>query len=565
MFNKYLFLLLFSNCLFVLSQAQLPFEKDFCHPLDIELELAGTFGEFRSNHLHSGLDLKTQNKEGYNVYAAGKGYVSRIKIAANGYGNALYITHQNGFTTVYGHLQSFNKTIQAYSRRKQYDKKSFEIDLALSREELPVEKGDIIALSGNSGGAESPHLHFEVRDTRTEEIINPLSLGLQIKDSIAPAFEQLLLYPFYQGSVNESPLPYTCKLNKAKDVYTVKESIYAQGLVGFGVSAIDMGVRNENRNGFYTLDFYVNNKLLLAEKYDRFAFDETRYVNGLVDFKKRVMGSGNIALSHLPLMTKIPVVKVYAGKGLIEVLPDKVYNCLIICKDFSGNTSSLKFVLKGRPAMVKPLIQASPTRVFLPQTENVFNHTYIQMHIPQGALLDTLPFEYSRSETPAKMSFSHVHHVHNIYTPLLSSYSLSIKALGLPQSLESKALIAIVDSNKVSAQGGQFKEGWVSCKTKSFGDFIIVVDTIPPLIKPLFKKIESSTQEIKIKVTDELSGIRSYQLTVDGEWELLEYDAKTSTFTHQLPAGLKPGKHLAEFIFTDQKNNISQYRVEFFR
>ena len=176
---KYTLLLLFAS-INAFSQVNYP-QNDFISPLDIPLFLSGTFGELRSNHFHSGLDFRTQSKTGFNVYATGDGYISRIKISTFGYGKALYITHPNGYTSVYGHLLKTSPKIDAYLKEQHYKEQSFEVDLFLGEGVLPVKQGEIIALSGNSGGSGGPHLHFEYRDSQTEKIINPLFFGLDAK------------------------------------------------------------------------------------------------------------------------------------------------------------------------------------------------------------------------------------------------------------------------------------------------------------------------------------------------------------------------------------------------
>ena len=156
------------------SMAQNSYPQDyFQSPLEIPLILSGTFAELRSNHFHSGLDIKTQQQSGLKVMAAASGFVSRIKVSHFGYGKALYITHPNGYTTVYAHLQNFNPEIDAYIKHRQYKNESYEIELFPKAGELLVNNGDIVAYSGNTGGSGGPHLHFEIRN-KQEHPMNPM-------------------------------------------------------------------------------------------------------------------------------------------------------------------------------------------------------------------------------------------------------------------------------------------------------------------------------------------------------------------------------------------------------
>ena len=161
---------------------------------------AGDFGELRPSHFHSGLDFRTQGKTGIPVYAVKDGYISRIGISSTGYGNALYMNHTDGTTSVYGHLLKFNPAIQEYLREKQYDHESFQINLTPSSGEFHFKKGDIIAWSGNSGSSGGPHLHFEIRDTKSERALNPLFCHLGITDNSAPKIIALYAYPISENS-----------------------------------------------------------------------------------------------------------------------------------------------------------------------------------------------------------------------------------------------------------------------------------------------------------------------------------------------------------------------------
>ena len=198
------FLLLLSTSLF----AQTDYPKDyFRSPLDIPLKLSGNFGELRPNHFHAGFDMKTLQREGLNVYAVADGYVSRIKISTFGNGKTIYIDHPNGFTSVYGHLQKATDSIESFMKKTHYKEQSFEIEMYFKPNQMPVKKGQIIALSGNSGASEGPHLHFEFRDTKTEKIINPMFFGFDalLKDSKKPIVSNLYVYPLdAKTTVNHS-------------------------------------------------------------------------------------------------------------------------------------------------------------------------------------------------------------------------------------------------------------------------------------------------------------------------------------------------------------------------
>ena len=278
----YILFLLASQVIF----AQYP--KDyFRSPLDIPINLSGTFGELRPNHFHSGLDIRTNNVEGLPVYAAADGIIIRIKVSTFGYGKALYIAHPNGYTTVYGHLQKFSDKIEAYVKEQQYKQKSYEVELYPST--LKVSKSDIIALSGNSGGSGGPHLHFEFRDTATEKIINPMAFGMSklIKDEMNPVISSLMVYPANDStSVNKSKAPVSLSLQKQVDGTFLASKVYARGKIGFALNSYDLSTNSYNKNGIYKVATYINGSPNFKYEFDSFSFDESKHINYFIDFNR---------------------------------------------------------------------------------------------------------------------------------------------------------------------------------------------------------------------------------------------------------------------------------------
>ncbi len=287
--KRFATLILISTTFFVFGQGDISTYPTnyFSNPLDIPLVLSGTFGELRTNHFHAGIDIKTEQKEGLKVIAAAGGYVSRIKVSLWGYGKVLYVTHPNGYTSVYAHLQKFNDRIESYVKKQQYKKESYEIHLFPKAGELPVTKEEILAFSGSTGGFVGPHLHFEIRDTKTEKPINPFYFGFEVKDSKKPRINSLMGYSLTENThINNVNVPVQLSYRKLENGNYLASTIKAFGEIGFGVNVYDQLDGAYNKNGLYSLSLAVNGKTVHEFRATSFSFYETKYIKGEIQLKR---------------------------------------------------------------------------------------------------------------------------------------------------------------------------------------------------------------------------------------------------------------------------------------
>lgn len=565
-------LLFFSISLF--SQTNYP-SNYFDSPVHIKISLVGNFGEIRPNHFHAGFDIKTNSKEGLPVYAAADGYISRIKISPYGYGKALYITHPNGYTSVYGHLQSFDKNIAVYCKTIQYAKESFEIDTLLQANALPVKKGDLIALSGNTGGSQGPHLHFEIRETATEKPVNPYFFGYKIDDNVKPTITEVAVYPIGEtASVNGKQIVKKIKPTLNKGNYTLNklDTLTVNGEIGFGIECYDKETGATGPNGVFSIELQSGGKRIYYHDLEKFTFENARYVNAHIDFAEKQKHNDVIQKCFLAKNDQLGIYKNVINNGVINFTDDSVHWIKIIVKDFVGNASEI--MLKVKSSSKSKIVQktkntAEITFDFL--KENQFKNDDFQIIIPAFALYEDLKFNPS-SSAAKKGTYSNLIHIQNDETPLQKAFSLSIKPINLSNALQSKAAIISINSKgKQSYEGGSFTNGLVTTQTKVFGNFAVIIDTVAPSLKlnlktDGLKPIDlTKAKTINIIAKDDLSGIKKYRASIDGKWVLCEYETKKDLLYYTFDESVSAGTHSFKIEVRDDKNNLSVLQFTFDR
>ena len=388
---KHILYILFLAPMVLFSQNQFP-KEDFISPLDIPLLLSGTFGELRSNHFHSGIDFRTQQKEGFNVIAVADGYVSRIKISTFGYGKAIYITHPNGYTSVYGHLLKASPKIDAYLKMQHYALESFEIDIFPKPEDLIVKQGEIIALSGNTGGSGGPHLHFEYRDTKTEKIINPYFFGLdvKVKDTRIPVINEIVVYPLSEdGLVNQSQIPIQIPISQQKDGSYLATKVLAKGEIGIGVNTYDQSDNNYGKNGVFKISSTLDGKPSFEITFDTFSYDETRYVNAYIDYPRFKKMNQRVQKLFLAKEYPLSLVSSNQNNGIIKVGNNLSHIYKLEVSDYHGNKTSVTVPIQYSNQPIKILKKEQKTNYFV-KSSNDYNFTKenISVFIPENTFYE---------------------------------------------------------------------------------------------------------------------------------------------------------------------------------
>lgn len=416
-----------------------------------QASLSGGFGDLRTNHFHAGLDIRTGAVEGYNVYAAADGYVSRIRVMRGGYGNVLYITHPNGYTTVYGHLKNYNPVIEDYLRRREYSQKTWELELTPGPNEIKVRKGEIVAISGNTGASGGPHLHFEIRDA-LENAINPMKFGFpEILDSQAPVIERVILKTLnaYSRVNGEFGRVSMAPKRSASGEYVLPNIVKAQGIIGLELNTYDRSQTSPFRMGITALEVEVDGKSTYKLNLEKMPFDVSKDINVHIDYDISQTDGVRIQKCYVADGNRITVYETDKNKGKIYIGDNQLHSVYVRVKDTYGNTSVLTFSIQGEASA----LQDNETEVLLAD-ESKFNGN-ISTSVTENTLAiraknTKAPFAILQNKgIPTKVPLSYVGNKEAVYL-----YDLNKGVADFAQVDNSSALIGI--KREILPQLGQF-------------------------------------------------------------------------------------------------------------
>ena len=521
------------NALIFSQQINTPqkINNQFIPPLKIPPVVSGSFGELRTNHFHSGLDLTTSGRTGYPVYAIADGYISRIKVSPVGYGKALYIDHDNGYTSVYGHMEAYSKQIDSIVVARQYALKSYDFDWYPDRNKIRVKQGDIIGYSGNSGGSGGPHLHLEIRETSTQKPMNPLLFYSFINDNISPIIRRIRVYPITSTSVvngKNSTQTYSVEETNGDYRLTSGSMIAVGGEIGIGIDAIDYLPGSRRNCGVYIVALDVNGKRIYESEVDKLNFAETRYINSLVDYAYKVDTKHTIQKSFVEPNNHLSIYNIRKNNGILNIVKDSVYQLKYTVQDINGNTSTLKFALKGTDEMAE---SSNPDDIIKWNTPFRLLNDIYRINIDASTFYTDVAFNVVESPVH-KGDISERVKFGDERIPAHKPFKIELK---VPDSLKIMASFlcmgTIDDKGEKSYAGGNYSNGWITCFTRQLGTYTILIDSVPPVIQlrhPKEGNNYSNSEFLELYVTDNFSGLDTYRCEVDGNWELFEYDYKTN-------------------------------------
>ena len=550
LFLRILFTTLFiSNINFGISQ-----EIDFHTPIDAPFDLSGTFGEFRSR-FHTGIDFKSRGVQGQKIFSIEDGYVSRIEVNNYGYGKVIYIDHLNGFTSVYAHLKNFNPELDEYIKSELYKSKRNSIKKFPKTNQLRINKGEVIGYSGNTGRSFGPHLHFEIRDTKSQDAINPLMFNYTYKDDERPIIRGLYIINENNSLVRNSPI--RKKVKKINDsTYTVDDFEY-NGKIGIGLDIYDIQYKNlYNQNGVYKVELFIDSILKYSYKMDKIKFSENHYKKIMYDYLSLAQKNKKVLKIYTPRNSDLSFLKNNKFNGIINSDSIRDNSLLIRVSDWNGNSSSIKFNLKANDSISR---RSSYNGIEILTNQNyTLNKNSSIIEIGKNTFYDDLLMNISYQSDTLNLGKEK--------DPFRSSIRIKLPhkisdTLELRQSFVGKII-----NGKISYISSKKNKSYIYANTSSLGEYIISKDTLKPDIKAVNFKNNSNIKVkniLKLRLKDDLSGIKNYSSYFNGNWALFEYEPKSNMIFHNLSDGIiKDGENELIIKYEDGVGNKGVYQTK---
>ncbi len=536
------------------------------NPVKIPVSLSATFGELRSNAFHAGVDIRTQGVEGKEVFAVADGYVSRIGVSPYGYGKVIYITHNDGFTSVYAHLSKFNKTITDFVRGKQYDDKSFSQNIILDKDQFPIKKGDYLGLTGNSGSSGGPHLHYEIRYTKTQEPVNPMYFGLKIKDTKKPCIKGLAIYPLENSVVNNADTAIHLKVVSQDNKYHIENPEFkVNGNIAFGINVYDQADGSSNKNGVYSIELFADNELIFKVVSDKYSYAETRYINSMIDYSHYIRNNERFIRTEIDKFNELN--NLYKIRnGIVNIDEYDTIKMKYVVKDYNNNKSVLNFTLVGCESVdleEKPILPRSFYRIYDGEAGDIYLDGF-EVDIPQTAFYDDVAIKAERIDTITDTYSIFAYRLGTEEIPLHKKINIRLKRKSEYINDSSLYIATVNTKGEYIFLGNEYVGDFIEVKTNTLGTYLIVKDSIRPSIKPVNFKSDSSISEnwsLRVEIDDKESGINKYSMYVNDEWVLADYDPKNKLLLYQIDNHIKKGHNDLKVIVTDMVGNEAIYET----
>ena len=541
----------------------------FGWPLKLKPDIVANFGELRPNHYHMGLDCRTDAKVNQIVVAAADGYITRVTIEPFGFGRCIVINHPNGYSTLYAHLNNFNPALEKYVTAQQYKLQSWKVDLKIPEGMFPVKKGEFISYSGSTGGSQGPHTHFEIRETKTDKVLNPMLFGMPIPDNVPPTILRLYVYDRNISVYEQNP--HLFPLKKINGSYTSVPSMITShsDRISFAISTFDSKTGSHNPNGIYQAVLYEDGVPISGFQLNDITYDETRYVNAHIDYKLR--SNGGPFAEHLSRLPGNPegIYKDFNGDGVITFADYNIHHFKVEVKDADGNTSVLKFDARlsdDFKSTNKPITVAHDENEFLPGYLNVFENEEFGITLPENVLYDSVRFEYQVTKAVNENSASDVVKILRSDIPSQAYFPVKIRTFA-GDKFKNKIVMHRYWGTKNDYVKADCDKGWCVANFREFGFFQLLVDTVPPVISLInFRDGMNCSRlgSLLIRVTDNNKEIKNFRAELDGKWLRFTND-KAGAFIYNFDEHCPPGNHLLKITAEDLVGNVAEKTVRFSR
>ncbi|HYO21514.1 MAG TPA: M23 family metallopeptidase [Flavisolibacter sp.] len=522
----------------------------FRHPLNVPMQLVANFGEIRANHWHMGLDIRTQQRENLQVYAAAEGYVSRIVVEPGGFGQAIYIDHPNGFTTLYAHMNAFFPALQKHVLEEQYRKESWRVNLSFTPNQFPLQKGDYIGLSGNTGGSAGPHVHFEIRDTKTEKVLNPLLFGFPIPDAVPPSVVRLAMYDRNRSTYLQSPQLLNIQRTRNN---TIK---VGSNKVSFAVGATDRFSGSNNPNGIYAAKIYVDEQPVSSFTLDNIGYDETRYINAQIDYPYEARGGASLQhITPLPGARNVAY-DTYGGDGTIQLTDNEPHAVLIEVYDANKNVTRIPFRIQYEGSLAAASNNTTGEQ-FLPDQINIFERENFQLVTTERTMYDVANVSFNTTGNGAANAVSPLYGFLSSAIPSHDSVTVRIKpSETIPDEWKNKIVIRSVSGSRTSVQKAVWQKGWLMARFRQFGTYQAFIDNVPPNVNGVASNLSKATR-IVLTPTDNFNTIKSFRAEVDGQWLRFTND-KGRTWIYKFDEMFPRGEHQLKVRVEDEAGNVTE-------
>ena len=543
---------MFNLCIGLQAQKATP-------PLDIPLLLSGNFGEFRGSHFHAGLDIKTKGRQGFKVKSILAGSIRRIKVSTSGYGKTVYVEHADGTTSVYAHLQKFAPKIEKIIKEKQYQKQRFLVESYLKSNELVVKQGEVIGYSGNTGGSLGPHLHFELRDSKSQMPLNPLTLNFDIQDTQRPVVRNMYCYNLdesLQKKKQEIPL-----VRKNDSLYTTDLQNWS-GKKGIGIRMYDRQDLSYNKNGIYQIKVLLNGKETIKYSFDRISFDDGKLISTLIDYATYKTEGFRIQKLFRDLPHGMSFLPLEAPDGIMNFEENRSYQLQIVLEDFHGNKTYIESYINGTKAAAQIQDKNKKLNLVKPELDYLFEFDEKSVYLSKNTFYETVNFPIRATKD-------------SLFIPseenaVYKAFEIEFNAPPVDPQKTNPWCIALVNKKgELNYSVTKLEDGKLKTKVKSPGTYVLTQDTLGPTITPQnFKPKQwmSNYSYLKIKIDDDFSGIKKYRATINNQWILLEHEPKRKMLTYNFEdIDFKNYKLNLKIEVEDHKGNVSNYETVVFR